>query len=397
VVPLVGHGAIRTAVVGPDDRAATPDELRAMASHVDRALAEGAWGMSTGLVYPPGSYASTDEVVAVGEPLRALDGLYASHIRSEADGLLDAVAEAIQVGRRLGVRVQISHLKAIGWRNHGRVADAIALIAAARDTGGRVTADAYPYNAGATFLSQLLPPWVHDGGVDELVGRLRSAEVRARLRSEIATGLPGWANYVDAAGGWGGIRIAAVVDPANRDLEGGLVDALAARRGVDPLDLVLDTLVADRAGTLMIASFMADADVDDVLRAPFTGVGSDQLGVTSPEARVHPRAYGSFARLIGRWSRERDLLDLATAIHRATGHPAAILGLADRGRVAPGAAADLVLFDPAALRDEATYEEPTRLPSGVVSVLVGGRFAIDGGAMVDPRLGRVLRRPGSAA
>jgi N-acyl-D-aspartate/D-glutamate deacylase len=397
VVPLVGHGTIRTAVVGPDDRAATPDELRAMAGYVEQALAQGAWGLSTGLVYPPGAFATSDEVVAVAEPLRAVDGLYASHIRSEADGLLDAVTEAIDIGRRLGLRVEISHLKAIGWRNHGRVRDAIGLIEEARASGGRVTADAYPYSAGSTYLSQLLPPWAHDGGIDELVGRLRSAEVRARLRSEIRDGLPGWANYVDAAGGWGGIRIAAVVDPGNRDLEGGLVDALAARRGVDPLDLVLDTLISDRAGTLMIASFMADADVDEVLRAPFTGVGSDQLGVTAPDTRVHPRAYGTFARLIGRWVRERDALDQATAINRATGHPAAVLGLTDRGRVTRGAVADLVLFDPATLADEATYEDPTRLPAGVVAVLVGGRLAIDHGNVVDPRLGRVLRRPGSAA
>lgn len=392
-LPLVGHGAVRAAVVGPDDRPATPVELAAMAAEVETALGGGAWGFSTGLVYPPGSFAGTEEIVAVAAPLRAHDALYASHIRSEAGGLLDAVAEAISIGRAHGVRVQISHLKALGRHNHGRARDAVARIAEARAQGVRVTADAYPYAAGATFLSQVLPHWVHDGGTNELLARIAAAEVRARIRREIETGLPGWSNYVDGAGGWGGIRIAACVDPRNRDLEGGLVDRLAVRLGRDPLDVVCDALLLDRGATLMIAHFMADADVDEVYRAPFTAVGSDQLGVLAPDTRVHPRAYGTFARLVGPWVRERGLLDLATAIHRATGLAASILGLADRGTVVPGAIADLVLFDPARLADRSTYEEPTHLATGVEAVWLAGRTAIEGGVVRDPRLGRVVRRP----
>ena len=314
-------------------------------------------------------------------------------IRSEASGLLDAVAEAIAIGSAHGVRVQVSHLKALGRRNHGRAKDAVALIADARARGLRVTADAYPYAAGATFLSQVLPPWVHDGGTSELLARIGSTEVRARIRREIETGLPGWSNYVDGAGGWGGIRIAACVDPRNRGLEGGLVDRLASGLGRDPLDVVCDALILDRGATLMIAHFMADADVDEVYRAPFTAVGSDQLGVLAPDTRVHPRAYGTFARLVGPWVRERGLLDLATAIHRATGLAASILGLADRGVVAEGAVADLVLLDPHRLTDRSTYEEPTRLATGVEAVWLAGRTAIEGGIVVDDRLGRVVRRP----
>ncbi|MFN8619991.1 MAG: D-aminoacylase [Chloroflexota bacterium] len=392
-LPLVGFGAVRTAVVGTDDRAATPAERAAMAAEVDAALTAGAWGFSTGLVYPPGSFARVDEVIEVARPLVAHDALYASHIRSEAGGLLDAIDEAIAVGEALGVRVEVSHLKALGRRNHGKARDAIARIAAARDRGLRVTADAYPYTAGATFLSQVLPPWVHDGGNEELLARIRSAEVRARIRREIETGLPGWSNYVDATGGWGGIRIAACVDPANARFEGGLVDRLAARDGVDPLDLVLDVLLRDRGATLMIAAFMHPDDVDAVVQAPFVGVGSDQLGVLAPATRVHPRCYGTFARLLGPWVRERGVLDLATAVHRATGFAAGILGLTDRGTVAAGQVADLVLFDPARLADRATDEDPTQLAVGVEAVLLGGRFGVDGGRPVDPRLGRVIRRP----
>jgi N-acyl-D-amino-acid deacylase len=395
VAPLVGHGAVRAAVVGPEDRAATAEELAAMRGEVSGALAAGAWGLSSGLVYPPGSFAAPDELPAIAAPLRAVDALYASHIRNEGDALLEAVDEAIGIGRALGVRVEISHLKAIGRRNRGRVVDAIALIGAARGAGVRVTADAYPYTAGATFLSQVLPPWVHDGGADELVARLRSADVRARLAHEIAQGVPGWPNYVEAAtGGWAGIRIAAVVDPSSRPLEGAIVADLAARAGLTPLDLVLDVLVRDRAGTLMTIEIMDIADVETVFRAPFVAVGSDQLGVTGPDARVHPRAYGTFARLLGPWVR-RGVLDLPTAVHRATGLAASIVGLRDRGVVEPGRVADLVLFDPADLTDRSSDERPTRLAAGVHVVLLGGRFAVADGRPVDVGLGRVLRPPWS--
>lgn len=392
-IPLVGHGAVRSTVVGQEDRPATALEQAAMAHEVEIALAAGAWGLSTGLVYPPGSYAAAEEILALSAPLRGADALYASHIRSESGGLMDALDEAVAVGRAHGVRVQVSHLKALGRKNHGRAADAVARLAAARAAGVRVTADAYPYAAGATFLSQVLPPWVHDGGTDALVARIAVPEVRDRIRHDIATGLPGWSNYVDGAGGWGGIRIAAGVDPRNRPLEGGLVDALALRLGKDPLDVVLDALILDRAATQMIAHFMSDADVDVVFRAPFVAGGSDQLGVTARTTRVHPRAYGTFARIVGPWVRERGLLDLPTAIHRTTGLPAAILGLPDRGRIAPGAVADLVLLDPATLRDHATYEDPTRTATGIEAVWLAGRQAIAGGIVTDPHAGRVVRHP----
>lgn len=391
-LPLVGFGAIRTAIVGPDDRAATPAERAAMAAETDRALRDGAWGLSSGLVYPPGSFATLDEIIETARPLADHGALYATHMRSEAAGLLDAIDEAIAVGEAVGVPVQISHLKALGRKNHGRSTDALARIGAARDRGLAVNADAYPYIAGATFLSQVLPPWVHDGGTDELIARIRRPEVRDRIRHEIATGLPGWSNYVDACGGWHGIRIAACVDPANRPLEGGIVSELAARLGQDPLDIVLDALIRDRGASLMIATFMHPDDVDAIVRAPFVAVGSDQLGVLSPTTRVHPRAYGTFARLLGPWVRDRGVLDLATAVHKATGQAAAIMGLTDRGTIATGKVADLVLFDPATFTDRSTDAEPTLTATGVESVLIGGRLAIDGGVPVDVGLGRVIRR-----
>ena len=347
--------------------------------------------MSTGLVYPPGAYAVTDEIVAVGEALSPVGGLYASHIRNENDDLAEALHEAIEIGRRLGVPVEVSHLKAAGRQNHGRAAEALAILDRARAAGGRVHHDAYPYAAGSTLLTQLLPPWVHDGGNEAIIARLGSADVRARIAADVASGLPGWPNYIVATGGWDGILIAAVVDPSLRWLEGKTVARAAAERDMDPLTLALDTMAADRGATMMIVSLMAEADVDAIIADPSTSIGSDQLGVLTRDARVHPRAYGTFVRVLGHYVRERGALDLSSAIHRMTGLPAAALGLTDRGRIAPGAVADLVLFDPTTVADASTYEDPTRAAIGVEAVLLGGQFAVDGGQPVRPSLGRVLR------
>ena len=391
-VALVGHGMLRRAVVGAGGRAAAPDELAAMRELARDALAAGAWGMSTGLVYPPGSYASTDEVVAVGAALTETDALYASHIRNENDGLAEALHEAVDIGRRLGVRVQVSHLKAAGVNNHGRGGEALGILAAARAAGGRVTHDAYPYTAGSTLLTQLIPTWAHDGGTDALVARLGSDEVRARLAVEVREGLPGWPNYSVASGGFDHIRIAAVADRSLAAIEGQTLAQAATARGTDPLTLVMDTLVADRAATTMIVELMDEADVRAVLADPSTAIGSDQLGVTSREARVHPRAYGTFVRVLGHHVRERGDLTLEAAIHRMTGLPAWILGLPDRGLVAEGAVADLVLFDPATVAAASTYDDPTALPVGVEAVVVAGGFAVDAGRVIDAGRGRVLRR-----
>jgi len=390
-VPLVGFGTVRHAAMGAEDRPATDLERARMRALVQQALADGAWGMSTGLVYAPGSFAEPDEVGDVAGALVGTDGIYTSHIRNEHAGLLDALAEAVGIARRHGVRVHVSHLKSAGRANHGRVPMALALLDEARDAGLRVSQDVYPYVAASTMLSQLVPPWVHDGGVAELVGRLRSEAVRARIRSDIERGLPGWANYVMAAGGWDGIRIAAVVEPRLRPLEGLTVAEAAHAADTDPLKLVLDTLVEDHASTTMIMTLMDEQDVLAIIDHPASAIGSDQLGVTARDARVHPRAYGSFVRVLA-LARERGT-DLARAVHQMTGMPARILGMPDRGVVRADAVADLVLFDPATVVDRATYEQPTLLPAGVEAVLVAGTVAMRRGEPVRVDLGRVLRRP----
>jgi N-acyl-D-aspartate/D-glutamate deacylase len=347
--------------------------------------------MSTGLVYPPGSYASTDELVYVGEPLRGGAGVYASHIRSEGFGLLEAIREAIDIGRRLETTVEVSHLKAAGLPNHGKSTEALAILDAARAEGLAVGNDAYPYLAGSTLLTQLLPPWVQDGGTDALVERLRSRAIRDRVTHDVRNGVPGWMSYSVHSGGFDKITISGVGTSALQHLEGRTIAEAATRAGKEPLELVYDTLVEDHGATVMIVTLMADQDVETILRHASTGIGSDQLGVTSPTARVHPRCYGTFARVLGWGVRERALATLPEAIRRMTSLGAETMGLRDRGRLAPDLQADVVIFDPSRIADTATYEEPTKLAVGVEAVVLRGGIAMDHGEVVDAHLGRVVR------
>lgn len=392
VVPLVGHGALRIAVMGMEDRRATPEEQDAMRARLAEALKAGAWGMSSGLAYVPGIFADVDELAHVAAALRQVDGLYSTHMRDEGDAILPGIDEALAVGERLNVRVEISHLKAVGHQNHGKVADALGRLGEARSRGLRVWCDVYPYTAGSTYLSQLLPAWAMEGGIDAMIARLRSSDTRARIRTEMESGVPGWIGRLRIAGGWHNVMIANVGHPELRWAEGRRVTELAQARGVDPADLALDLLIQDRGAAVMILFTMDESDVRAILRDPACAIGSDQLGVTSAEKRVHPRAYGTSARILGWAVRDNGILPMEEAVRKMTGLPAEILGITDRGRVAPGMAADLVVFDPATVRDEATYEDPTRLASGIEYVLIGGDFAIERGTPVNLRLGRVLRR-----
>ena len=391
-LPLVGHNALRIAAMGMAERPPDPAETTAMRAGLREALSAGAWGMSTGLSYAPGQWAATADVLAMASPLTEAGALYASHIRNESDELLAAVDEALAIGEALGVPVEVSHLKASGARNFGRTRDALAAIAAARARGVRATCDMYPYEAGSTYLSQLLPPWTFAGGIGALLERIRSAEVRLRIRHDIETGLPGWGNLLNAAGSWDRVLINGTIEPGAAWANGRFVSDLAAAAGQDGLDFTCDLLLADGGGTTM-AIFMLDmADVREVIASPFSGVGSDLYAVTRADAANHPRCSGSFARVLGPWVRD-GLLPLAEAVRKMTSLPARTIGLPDRGRIAPGLVADLVVFDPLTITDNATWDRPAALATGIEAVLLGGRFALDGGRPVDLRLGRVLRRP----
>jgi N-acyl-D-amino-acid deacylase len=397
LVPVVGHGTIRTAVAGLAGRTIPADDRNAMVRLSDEAVAAGFWGMSTGLVYPPGVDAEEDEIAATAQPFRTVDGLYTTHMRDEGDGLLDSIEEAIRTAQTAGLRLQISHLKAVGRRNWGRVAAAIDRLDEARADGVDVHDDFYPYEAVSTFLGSLLPPWVHRGGVSDLVVRLGQDDVRTRLRSELDSDLDGWWNPYRMAEGWDRVLIASVTTEANRPLEGVSIEAAARLRGTDPFDLVCDLLIEERGAALMAAFVVSTADLDRLATDVNTAIGSDSVGVRSPGQRAHPRAYGSFARFLSEYVRSRSMVPWGEAIRRITALPASILRLPDRGRISVGMAADLVVLDPDRIRDRATYADPDQAPDGIHHVFVGGRAVVEDGLPTAERPGRVLRKGSAAA
>ena len=389
-LPLVGHSTLRVCAMGMKERAPDRTEIEAMQAGLREALSSGAWGMSTGLSYAPGQWAETGEIIKVGRPLADVDAIYVSHIRNESDEVIPAVEEALEIARALGVRVEVSHLKAAGVRNYGRTEQALGLISEARARGVRATCDMYPYEAGSAPLSALLPPWVFEGGIERMLERLRSDDVRRAIRHDIAEGIRGWGNLLRAAGGWDRVLVNGTTEPEAAWANGRFVSQLTEQTGRDGLDTACDLIIQDRGATTMAIFMMSMDDVRGVLASPIAGVGSDLYAVVSAETANHPRCSGSFARMLA-WSRE-GLVPLEEAVRKMTSLAADTIGLTDRGRVQPGLVADLVAFDPATVADRATWQEPARLATGVEHVLLGGRFAVQQGRPVNLRLGGVLRR-----
>ena len=390
VAQLVGHGTLRLAVMGFARRAPSARELSRMRGLMESAMADGACGLSTGLIYAPGSYAATEEIVEVARGA-ARDGFYASHIRGEGATLLDAVAEAIRIGREGGLPVQVSHIKAAGRSHWGRVKDALALIDAARGEGLDVTADVYPYTASSTTLRTLLPDSALEGGIEAMLGRLRDGATRARIRDAMSGG-PVLARGI----GWGDIMIASA--PSRPDAQGLCLDEIARRWGKDPIECVFDIIESERGRGYVILFQLDEADLRRALVHPRVMIGSDgsALAATGPlaDGKPHPRSYGTFPRVLGRYAREEGLLTLPTAINKMTGMPGARLGLTDRGVIRTGARADITIFSPERVADTATYEDPHRYARGIEHVIVNGRLVIESGEHTGNLPGRVLR-PGA--
>jgi N-acyl-D-amino-acid deacylase len=390
VVQLVGHGTLRVAAMGFARRPPTGQELAEMQRQLAQAVEDGAWGLSTGLIYAPGSYATTEEIVEVARAARGR-GIYASHIRGEGANLLEAVAEAIRIGREANLPVQVSHIKAAGRPNWGKVPEALALIDAAADGGLDVMADVYPYTASSTSLRTLLPDWALEGGLDAMLARLADPATRDRIRREVEAPATGQ-GLLDRIG-WENILIAWA--PARRDAEGRRLSELAAARGIDPVDAVFEVL-RDARGVAAIILFQLDErDLRYALAHPRVVIGSDGSALATygelAEGKPHPRSYGTFPRVLGEYAREQRVLSLSQAVHKMTGLPARRLGFRDRGTIRAGARADLVVLDPKRVADRATYEDPHRYPVGVEHVLVNGSFVIKDGEHSGSLPGRVLR------
>ncbi|MBI3734064.1 MAG: D-aminoacylase [Chloroflexi bacterium] len=383
---LAGHNAVRVAAMGFENRPARPDELARMKGYVAEAMDAGALGLSTGLVYPPGTFAKTDEVVELAKVVRPYGGLYASHIRNEANRLIEAATEAITVGEEAGVPVQISHCKASGSSNWGKGAALMRTIREANGRGLDVTGDQYPYLAGSTLLSTLLPPWAHEGGVPELLTRLRSAEMRGRMKHDMEHGSGDWWNPSKNTS-WDGVLIAA--SPRMPEIEGKSLERLVREAGRDPYETLFTLLEQTRCQILMIIFLMTEDDVRTIMRDANVMIGTDALATGS---KPHPRSYGTYPRVLGKYVRDERVLDLPEAIRKMTSLPAQKFKLKDRGIIRRGVHADLVIFDPQRIQDTATYDNPVQHPRGVPYVLVNGVFGVDDGRVTGARAGKVLRR-----
>jgi N-acyl-D-aspartate/D-glutamate deacylase len=392
---LVGHGTVRGAVLGTEAIAPSDAEREAMARYVEDAMGIGAFGLSTGLIYAPGMHAAPDEVAELVRTTARLGGLYATHMRNEAAGLFEALDEALTTVRAAGpgARLQISHLKAGAHAVWGRGREAVEVIERARDSGLDVGADQYPYTAAATSLQIVLPPSLLALGIDEALAALGDVEIRERVRAEMLAGRTGWENVAKDPG-WDGIRIAA--SGTHADWAGHSIGELAAELERDPADVAFDLLVDDRLETSIVLDCMDEADVRDILAVPWIAVCTDAEGRRAGHPLLdagcpHPRTYGTTARVLGRYARDQGVLTLETAVAKLTSVPARRIGLRDRGVAREGACADLVVFDPATVIDEATYLEPSRYPTGIEHVFVNGRAAVLGGEETTARTGRLLR------
>jgi dihydroorotase/N-acyl-D-amino-acid deacylase len=391
---FVGHGSVREAVMGLDDRAPTPEELEGMVAAVTEAMREGAFGLSTGLFYVPGAFARTEEVVALARAAGRGGGIHVSHMRDEAAGVLASVEETIMIGEAGGLPTQITHHKIIGRAGWGRSAETLRLVEEARRQGVDVTIDQYPYTASSTsFVGALFPPWALEGGSAALGRRMEDPASRGRIRDVVI------GKIRDERGGGDASRLQVATCPHDASLDGKTLAAVLRERGREPTieeaaDLVLE--IVDGGGATGIFHAMAEVDVERILASPFTMVASDGGIPTFGEGAPHPRSYGTFARVLAIYVRERKLLSLEEAVRKMTALPAARVGLTDRGLVRPGMKADLTVFDPATIRDRATFTAPHAYARGVSFVLVNGVVVVDEGRLSGVRPGRVLRGPGAS-
>lgn len=387
-VSQVAHGAVRIAVMGFENRAATPAEVERMCALVREAMEAGAIGLSFGLLYAPGCYADRRELVAVAATAARAGGILNCHIRTEGDTLLASLTEVMDIAEAAGAPLHVSHLKVVGKRNWGTIGRALDLIAGRRARGLDVTCDIYTYTAGSSTLLSVLPPWVSAGGAREVLARLADPAARERIRRDMEGNLPGWDNFAGMLG-WDRVVISGVDTEANRSLEGRNIEAIASERGQHPVDCMLDILLEESGRVTMILHQMSEEDVKSVLRSDFAMVGSD--GIPLETGKVHPRHYGTFPRMIAHYVRRERIMPVEEAVRKMTAISALRFGLSGRGLISRGASADLVVFDDGEIEDIATFEDPRRYPVGLDRIYVNGKLAAEQGKPSAERAGRLIR------
>jgi N-acyl-D-amino-acid deacylase len=397
----VGATTVRLAVIGGSDRAPSAAELERMQRLVQTAMEQGARGVSTSLEYAPAMYASSEELIALAQVASRYGGIYATHMRSEGDAITAALDETFRIGREASIPVEIWHLKVAGKENWGRMGDVVAKINGARATGIDVAADTYAYTAWYNEMSAFVPPWAHDGGTARLMERLKDPAMRARIRKDMLTPSNAWDNEWQEISGPKDILIGMTKNPALQSLQGKTIEEIAKARGKDPIDTLMDILVEDNTISECAVFGMDERDVSLALQQPWTSINNDSEGA-SPEGLLgqqhpHPRAYGTFPRILRKYVREEHKLTLEDAIRKFTALPAGRMRIADRGLIKQGLWADLVVFDPEAVTDRSTFADPKLLAAGMQWVLVNGVPVIDAGQATGARPGRVLRGPGYVA
>jgi dihydroorotase/N-acyl-D-amino-acid deacylase len=394
----VGATTVREVVIGGEDRAPTAAELKRMRALVREAMEQGAVGVSTALEYAPAPYAGTEELIALASEAAAYGGIYATHMRSEGDGMMAALDETFRIAREAHIPAEIWHLKVAGRKNWGHMPEVIKRIEAARASGLDITADTYAYTAWFNDMSAFVPPWAHDGGNEKMVERLKDPVTRAKVRKDIETPSAAWDNEWDEVPGPESILVGVVKNPALRSLQGQTLAAIAKSRGKEPIETLLDILIEDNGFTGCAVFGMQEDDVALALVQPWTSINNDSSG-TSPEGILgeehpHPRAYGTFPRILRKYVREEHRLTLEEAIAKFTALPAQRLRLTDRGVLKRGLWADVVVFDPAVVADRSTFSSPNELAVGMRWVLVNGVAVIADGQMTGAKPGQVLRGPG---
>ena len=398
IASFIGATTLRVYAVGYDNRPATPQELDLMRRLVDEEMSAGALGIGSSLIYPPAFFASTEELIDLCKVAARHQGKYISHMRNEGHALLEAIDELVRIAREAGLPAEIYHLKAAGRENWDKIDRAIERIEAARARGERITADMYTYTAGATGLWNAIPPWFHAGGPEKLFERLRDAKARRAIREAIEGSSEGWENLYQASGGAEGVLILSVRQEENRRYQGKTLAEVAAMDDTDPIDALMDLVLRDRSRVTSAYFMISEENLRRQLRLPWVSFGSDAASVAAEgvflEHSVHPRTYGNFARLLGKYVRGAGVITLEEAVRRLTRLPAENLELDRRGRVEAGYFADLVVFDPAQIADRATYAAPHQYAVGMQDVIVNGRPVLRNGAFTDVLPGRALYGPG---
>ncbi len=399
VCSYVGETQVWTYVKGEEMKPATPADMEAMKQQVAQAMREGAMGLSTSLLMPPSNLITTQQLIDLAKVARQYGGIYATHMRDEGAGVFRSVQEAIAIGKGAGIRVDIIHLKVADKKFWGQMNEIISMLNTARAQGTDIRAHVYPYTAGQNDLRAIIPPWAHDGGNARMLERLKDPQLRARMKKDILNGLPDWYNHYLAVGGdWSAMLLVSLSNPKNKPFVGKRMSDLIAARGGDPVDVLFDVLLEEKGSVRTVYFHHSEADMQYALKQPFVSIGSDGSAISAdgPNAGMypHPRWYGTFPRVLGRYSRDLKVITLPDAVRKMTSMNADKINIKDRGLLKEGYWADVTIFDPATVADRATYVNPHQYPVGIPYVIVNGVVVLDNGKHTGALPGRVVRGPG---